>query len=82
MGKDLFKITVTNRTYGELSGVDIYLSNSLHKRLSKEKNRNNESAIDLLKTGRAFRGQKHLISVIKKKNSKNKIVLTLNKTKK
>lgn len=77
----LQKITIKNRSYGKLSGVKIYLTSELFRRLSRVKSRSG-TAIDSLRSGRAVRGMKHLIAMIKKANSNSKIVFTSRKSRK
>ncbi|HOH66956.1 MAG TPA: DUF4263 domain-containing protein [bacterium] len=76
MKNDLIKIKVINpRALGKLNGVEVFLTKGLEGSLKKQKTRDG-NFLDLLKNGRALRGFKHLIEVIKNKDSKAKIIFT------
>jgi len=76
------KIKISNKAYGEFNGIEIQLTEKLYSKLSKEKDGAGISRLSSLKIGRAVRGLKHLITLIKQTNKDYKIVLTHAKTKK
>lgn len=76
MSNNLVKIKVINpRALGKLNGIEVFLTKGLEKYLSKQKTRDG-NLLDLFKNGRALRGFKHLIEVIKGKNEKVKIIFS------
>ncbi len=78
----LYKITIKNKRFGKLDGVTIYLNNDLFQALKKKKNRAGIKYLDLLGTGRAIRGFKHMLEHIQGKGKKAQLVLTSGPTKK
>lgn len=75
-------IRIANKAYGEFNGVEVYLTEKLYSKLSREKDRFGSSRLASLKIGRAVRGLKHLITLIKRKSKDYKIVLAHTVTKK
>jgi hypothetical protein len=82
MAKELHKIIIESRSYGDLSGVAIYLTDDLYKSLGKQKARDGTPILKLLKSGRAVQGLKHLITIIREHDKKSRIIFTKAKTKK
>jgi len=81
MKNNLVKIKVVNpRALGKLNGVEVFLTKGLEQSLTKQKTRDG-NLFDLFKNGRALRGFKHLIQVIKTKNGKAKIIFSDGETK-
>lgn len=81
MKTDLVKIKVINpRALGKLNGVEVYLTKGLEKELTKQKTREG-NLLKLFKIGRALRGFKHLVEVIKAKDKKAKIIFSDGETK-
>ena len=77
MKKNLVKIKVENkRSLGDLSGIEIYLTQQLASELGKEKTKTGETLLELFKRGMALRGFKHLVEVIKNKDRNAKIIFT------
>lgn len=71
----LIKIKVINpRSLGKLNGIDVFLTKKLEKYLKKQK------LNDKFKEGRALRGFKHLVELIKNKNPKAQIIFSDGKT--
>lgn len=80
MKNDLIKIRVVNpRALGKLNGIEIFLTKGLEQSLIKEKTQDG-NLLDLFKRGRALRGFKHLIEVIKTKKDKATIIFTDKRT--
>lgn len=78
----LHKISINNRQFGELDGTIICLTDELFQTLRNKKNHAGVKYIDLLGTGRAIRGFKHLLEHIKGRGENAQLVLTLGSTKK
>ena len=72
---NLIEIEVKSRSFGRLSGTKIFLTQELHDSLAKR------AMIEILKQGRALRGFKHLIEILKDKDKNNTIIFTHEKTK-
>ncbi len=82
MKNNLVKIKVVNpRALGKLNGVEVFLTKGLEQFLTKQKTPDG-NLFDLFKNGRALRGFKHLIQVIKTKNVKAKIIFSDGETRK
>jgi nicotinamide riboside kinase len=79
MAENLHKVSINNKSYGELNGVVVYLTDDLYKRLEKSTSRQG-TLLDAFKMGRALQGQKHIISLIKESRQSSKIVFNLKKT--
>ena len=83
MAKALYKIVINSKTYGDLNGVAIYLTEDLYKSLEKQKSRRDGMPIlKKLEMGQAVQGLKHLITIINEHDKKSKIIFTTAKTKK
>lgn len=82
MTEEMHRIVITSRSYGELSGVEIFVTDDLYQRLAKREARDGRPLIELLKIGRALQGLKHLIASIKESNKESKIIFNLDKTEK
>ena len=81
MKNNLVKIKVINpRALGRLNGVEVFVTKGLEQSLTKQKTRDG-NLFELFKNGRALRGFKHLIQVIKTKNGKAKIIFSDGETK-
>jgi len=80
MSKGIHTITIKNRSYGELDGVEIFLTEDLYETLAKQKTRDGTPLLRLLEIGRAIQGLKHLIATIKKSNKNGKLILNSHKT--
>jgi len=72
MQEVLHEITINSKNYGQLNGTKIFLTESLYGTLEKQKTRSGESITQLLETGRAIPGLKHLN--IKSSNPKRNFV--------
>ena len=81
MAKELHKIVISNRSYGDLNGTVIFLTDELFEVLEKDKARDGTPILKLLESGRAVQGFKHLITIILEQNKHSKIVFTTTKTK-
>lgn len=79
MAENLHKIAINSKTYGELNGVVIFLTDELYKRLEKTPSKYG-TMLDSLRIGRAIQGQKHILTLIKESNKNSKIVFNLQKT--
>lgn len=80
MTENVRPITINNRAYGELDGVEIFVTEDLYKALAEQKTRDGTTLLRLLEIGRAIQGLKHLIATIKKSNKNGKIILNSRKT--
>jgi hypothetical protein len=81
MAENLHRIAISNKLYGELDGVTVFLTDELYKRLEKSPSRLG-TLLNAFKIGRALQGQKHIISLIKASNKNSKIIFNLQKTEK
>jgi len=72
----LREIEISSASYGDLNGTKIYLTERIHNKLSRVRIGRGDSMLVRLQNGRAVRGFKHLVTVIKQKNRENKIILT------
>ncbi len=79
---NLHKIKIEASNYGDLKGVEIFLTNDLFSEIKDKKDKSNIPLLTKLKNGKFMRGMKHLITDIKQKNKINKLVLTNSTTKK
>jgi len=82
MAKNLHKVIINSRNYGDLNGVAIYLTDDLFRSLEKQKSRDGTIILKLLEMGRAVQGLKHLITIIIDHDKQSKIVFTNGKTRK
>lgn len=76
----LHSIAITNRSFGKLSGAEIFLTHDLHESLSSEGGLDGLT-LSSLEGGRALRGLKHLMERIRDKDE-SKLILTLGDTRK
>ena len=81
MTENLHKVSINNKSYGELNRVVVYLTDDLYKRLEKQQSRQG-TLLDAFKMGRALQGQKHIISLVKESTQGSNIVFNLEKTEK
>ncbi len=82
MSKNLHKVIINSRNYGDLNGVAIYLADDLFRLLEKQRSRDGTPILKLLELGRAIQGLKHLITIIIEHNNENKVIFTNGKTRK
>lgn len=80
--KNLHKITISNKRFGDLDNTVVYMTDDLFQSLNQRKKRAGVPFIELFKQGRAIRGFKHLLEHIKSKDENSKLVLTSDSTKK
>lgn len=81
MARNLHKIDISNKLYGELDGVTVFLTNELYERLEKIPSKQG-TLLNAFRIGRALQGQKHIITLIKASNKNSKIIFNLQKTEK
>ena len=72
----LRRFKITNKGYGPLNGIEIYITSNLYLKYQKEKTRRGQNFLQLLESGRAVRGLKHLLEKIKNNNKNARIILT------
>jgi len=82
MVENLRRVAIHSRTYGELDGVEILLTEDLYEWLLGKENREGIPLLTLLESGRAMQGLKHLIAAIRESNAEAQLVLTLGMTRK
>jgi hypothetical protein len=82
MAESNHKIIINNKSYGELDGVSIFLTDDLYRKLEKQPLRNGKSVLELLEQGKESRGFKHIIKVIKEADKNNEIIFSLQQTEK
>ena len=75
-------LKITNKGYGPLNGIEIYITSNLYSKYQKEKTRQGQNFLQLLESGRAVRGFKHLLEKINNNNKNARIILTERPTKK
>lgn len=73
-------LKITNKSFGNFNGIVIFIDESLHKKLEKEKAGEGGTMLQLFQKGMAVRGLKHLITLLKENNNQKKIVITENPT--
>jgi hypothetical protein len=78
----LHKIKIEAANYGELKGVDIYLTNDLFSEIKDKTDKQNIPVLTKLKNGKFMRGMKHLLTDIKQRGKQYNLVLTKGKTSK
>lgn len=78
----LHKVKIEAKNYGDLTGVDIFLTDDLFSEIKSKKDKQNVPVLTKLKNGKFMRGMKHLIADIKEKNKIYNLVLTKGKTRK
>lgn len=74
------KIIINNKSFGELNGTILFLTDELHRKLEKEKTREGITQLQLFEQGRAVQGLKHLITIVRTQNNKSKIIFCSDKT--
>ena len=80
MNQELHGLVINSRSFGELSGVTIYITQDLFDHLTAEDGSNSGLTLSLLQSGRALRGMKHLIERLMEKRNDAQLVLTLGST--
>ena len=75
-------LKITNKGYGPLNGIEIYITSNLYSKYQKKKSSQGQNFLQLLESGRAVRGFKHLLEKIKNNNKNARIILTESPTKK
>lgn len=75
-------LKITNKGYGPLNGIEIYITSNLYSKYQKKKSSQGQNFLQLLESGRAVRGFKHLLEKIKNNNKNARIILTERPTKK
>lgn len=78
----LHKIRIEANNYGELKGVDIYLTADLFSEIEFKRDKQGVFILAKLKNGKFMRGMKHLITDIKQKGRRYNLVLTKAATRK
>lgn len=80
--RKLKTIKVNNKGYGNLDGSEFFLTEELYEQLKSRKSRSGQGFLQLLESGRAVRGFKHLLEHIKAKSEDASLILTDGKTRK
>lgn len=78
---NLNKITIKNKSFGAVDGIEVYLTDDLFKELRNKKTKEGGTLLVLLESGRLAKGLKHLMETLKKKSDGKKIVFTKGQTK-
>jgi hypothetical protein len=80
--KNLRTITINNKGYGDLDGSEFFITEALHEELRSRKSGTGQGFLQLLESGKAVRGFKHLLEHIRDKSENARIILTNGKTRK
>lgn len=80
--KNLRTITINNKGYGDLDGYEFFITEALHEELRSRKSGTGQGFLQLLESGKAVRGFKHLLEHIRDKSENARIILTKGKTRK
>ncbi len=79
---ELHRIVVNNKGYGILDGSEFFITRELYGQLKSRKSRNGQAFLQLLESGMAVRGFKHLLEHVTAKSKAARLILTHGKTKK
>jgi len=80
--RELHRIVVNNKGYGNLDGSEFFVTEELYEQLKSRKSRSGQAFLQLLESGMAIRGLKHLLEHIRTKSKDARLILTDGKTRK
>ena len=76
------QVQIKNKSFGKLDGIKVYLDDSLYKEFEKTKSSTAGTFLNLFLNGKALRGLKHLLELIRQKDKNKKIIFSKTKTEK
>jgi hypothetical protein len=79
---NLNKVKIEASNYGDLKGVEIFLTDDLYNEIANKSDKQNVPILTKLKNGKFMRGMKHLITDIKAPDKNNNLILTKGNTRK
>lgn len=80
--KNLRTIKINNKGYGDLDGSEFFITETLYEQLRSRKSGTGQGFLQLLESGKAVRGFKHLLEHIGDKSENARLILTKGKTRK
>ena len=80
MNEELHEVIITTPSYGDFSGVSIFLTPAIREKFKEISKKDGRPLIDKLGEGSAVQGLKHLIIKIKGLNKDSKLILTDGRT--